>query len=229
MSSLIHFRSKIEWHHLSEGGTRQNRGQSSELRWIRTYSIGDDPRDIAWHRWAWLDTLYTKERDNTLHPSVVLLSLLDDETLSFSTEDHPDAKQSFLTELQSRIAESARKIRFPYICTDTIQSRVSWEWEKSIIIVLGDIESIDSIGELSVLSKKNDIIFLFLLHPTEIQPEKNMLFASKTAGRKYHEKLREYREKAEREAIEHDIAFLPCTTEDDPTLLLNYFFKYRYV
>jgi hypothetical protein len=97
------------------------------------------------------------------------------------------------------------------------------------MIIVGDIESIERISELASLAKKNDIIFLFLLHSTEIQPEKNTLFESRKAGKKYQDALERYREKAEQEAMKHDIAFLPCMTEDAPSLLLNHFFKYRYV
>lgn len=176
-----------------------------------------------------MDTLYTKERETSLHPDVILLSLLDTDTLWFSTDTYPRTKEDFLTELEKNISESARILRFPYEHVYTIEGIWESNYEKSLMIIVGDIESIEHISELASLAKKNDIIFLFLLHPTEIQSEKNMLFESRKTGKKYQDALREYREKAEQEAMKHDIAFLPCTTEDIPSLLLNHFFKYRYV
>lgn len=229
LSSLIHFRSRYEGTHQSDWGTKNTRWRSSEIQWIRSYSIGDDPRDIAWKRGAGMDTLYTKERESSLHPDVILISLLDDDTLWFSTDTYPSTKYDFLTELEKNISESARILRFPYEYIYTLEGIWENTIEKSLIIIVGDIESTDRIREIGNLAKKNDIIFLFLLHPTEIRPEKHMLFESKKTGKKYHDALKEYREKAEQEAMKHNIAFLPCTTEDVPSLLLNHFFKYRYV
>lgn len=228
MKHLIYFRSTQEWTHMNEVGSRRIRGQSSEIRWIRWYSIGDDPRDIAWKKWTGTENLYTKEREASLHPKVYLISLLDEKYSDFSTTENPQTKQDFLIRMREEIRESAQTLRFPFLeLSDGNNSLTEMRIEKSIILILGDIDSNKNIENFSHLSRNNDIIFLFLLHPEELSP--SHIFESKKAKSSYHEALEKFQTEQEKQARNHHIEFLSCTTEDIPSLLLNNFFKYRYV
>lgn len=227
MKHHIYFRSPQEWMHMNEVGSRRIRGQSSEIRWIRWYSIGDDPRDIAWKKWTGSGNLYTKERESSLHPKVYLISLLDEKYADFATPENPQTKHNFLTQMREAIQESAHVLRFPFMELSLEDTTSEMLIQKSIILILGDIDSSRNMRNLSHLSKDNDVIFLFLLHPEELSP--SHIFESRTAKSSYHEAFQEFQSQQEKEARNHAITFLPCTTEDIPSLLLNNFFKYRYV
>ena len=228
MKHLIYFRSTQEWTHMNEVGSRRIRGQSSEIRWIRWYSIGDDPRDIAWKKWTGTENLYTKERESSLHPRVYLISLLVEKYSDFSTPENPQTKQEFLTRMREEIQESAQVLRFPFReLSPENDSLIEMSIEKSILLILGDIDSIHDIEKFSHLSRNNDVIFLFLLHPEELSP--SHIFESRKIKSSYHEALEKLQTEIEKQARNHNIEFLPCTTKDIPSLLLNNFFKYRYV
>ncbi len=229
MQKLIHFRSRIESHHTSESGKRI-RGQSIDVQNIRAYSLGDDPRDIIWKKWIGTETLYSRERSMSTHPDVYTLSCIAEKSWAFSTVTHPRSKNDFIQELENIIRESAQKLRFSY-------QRASWKsWDKeemrnTILLIIWDIDSIGLVQEYFPFSKNNDIIFVFLLHPVEISPEERdaLIFESWKISSTYEEALRMSMNQWKHEFSSHDIAFLPCTTLDNPSLLLNHFFKYRYV
>ncbi len=229
MQKLIYFRSKIESHHTTERG-KKIRGQSIDVSGIRLYMPGDDPRDILWKKWVGMGNIYRREREHVSHPEVFLISLIAEKSGNFSTKIHPRSKNDFTQELADILRESARKLRFPY-------QRRSWGlWDQkrdtnTIFLILWDIDSIGLSREYFPFSRNNDIIFLFLLHPVEISPEEKgaLIFESWKVSQTYDEALRASIHHWKYELSSHGVAFLPCSTLDDPALLLNHFFKYRYV
>lgn len=130
--------------------------------------------------------------------------------------------------MREEIQESAQVLRFPFLeLSPENDSLTEMRIEKSIILILGDIDSIHGIEKFSHVSRNNDVIFLFLLHPEELSP--SHIFESKKVKSSYREALEKLQAETEKQARNHNIEFLPCTTEDMPSLLLNNFFKYRYV
>ncbi len=229
MQKLIYFRSKIESHHTTERG-KKIRGQSVDISGIHLYVPGDDPRDILWKKWVGTGNIYRREREHASHPEVFLISLIDETCGDFSTESHTKTKNIFIRELEVLLTESARKLWFSY-------QKSSWkpyskEWKSNaILLILWDIDSIELSRKYFPFSRNNDIIFLFLLHPVEISPREKgaLIFESWKVSQTYDEVLRASIHHWKYELSSHGIAFLPCSTLDDPALLLNHFFKYRYV
>ncbi len=228
MNNLIYFRTKIESHHMSEYGKRV-KGQSLDISGIRWYIPGDDPRDILWKKASGSGNIYSRDRSGTSHPTVTFVSLIDGASLDFCTDAYPQTKSTYIHELESIIRESARQLHFPY----QSKRHISWSQntaKHTILIILWDIDSIDRSREYFPYSKYNDVIFLFLLHPVELSVEKQMtmIFESWQISDTYQEALRAYMHGWRSEFSDHRIAFLPCSTQDEPVLLLNHFFKYRY-
>ena len=230
MNQLIHFRSHIEGHHPSESRNQKTRGPWTEVHSIRPYVAGDDPRNIAWKKWAGSWGLYSKERELSEHAPVILISLLDRQYSDFHTQYYPVSKQDFLSTLERSLAESALHLRFPLEVidphTDVIAHRES---NSCIILLLWDIENRKNTPEFLHLARDNDVIFLSLSHPIELDPfEEVYWFESKIIKQEYRNALE--KEKKALEKILHDrwIAIIPCTTDEHPVELLNHFFKYRY-
>ncbi len=230
MNHLIHFRSHIEGRHASESTSQKVRGPWVEVGSIRPYVTGDDPRNIAWKKWVWIGTIYTKEREISEHAPVIFISLLNREYADFHTLSHPVSKNDFFTALQKSLSESALHLRFPLeqivSGTDNI---AQLQRSRSIILILGDIENRKNENEFLHLSRDNDIIFLSLFQRVELDPfEEEIWFESTIVKQEYREALKWAKIAQEKLLHEHRVAIIQCTTEDNPVHLLNHFFKYRY-
>ena len=230
MKQLIHFRSHIEGRHPGESTSQKVHGPWIEVGSIRPYVAGDDPRNIAWKKWAWIGTIYTKEREISEHVPVVLVSILNPEYADFRTEEYPVSKKSFLNTLQRSLRESALHLRFPLEEVDSNATDIAQlQRSRSIILVLGDIENRKTCSEFFHLSKDNDVIFLSLTHPVELNRfEELHWFDSRIIKQEYREALKWAKNIQKKLLHEHSIAVIQGSTEDNPVHLLNHFFKYRY-
>ena len=228
MRALIHFRSHIlEWTQ-SEVGLHPLRNQGTEVQWVRPYIIGDDPRHIAWKKWAGTRDLYTKEYTLGVHPRIVVLPLLDEKTLDYATREIPESKWSFLTTLLASITESARALRFD-MSSITVQELQEKHFTHTLILIVTDIENASRYREFLPFGSQNDVIFLELAHPIELYPERWTLFESRHIQSEYRIALdRERTERAD-DLLKHRITPLFAETNTSPVTFLNHFFKYRYV
>lgn len=101
----------------------------------------------------------------------------------------------------------------------------------TIILIIGDLERERYADIMEKIPKGNDTIFLLLLHPLECDTQRDgqsILFESQVISESYRRALQEEMTYREYDCSSRQIAFLSTTTEENPSLFLNHFFKYRY-
>ncbi len=78
------------------------------------------------------------------------------------------------------------------------------------------------------LCRHNDVIFLSIFHPGELEAEKNTLFDSKIPGKKYYMELGKQLKNIETTVHSLSWSNIVLRTSDIIPLKLNHYFKYRY-
>lgn len=222
--TLIHIRTRLDGSHQSEWWKVYRHGRSTEVGWIRSYIISDDPRDIAWHRWAHINWLYTKERESSIHPWVYSISLFDRDYLDIIGSDS-FSKREYIEDFIHIMRENSRSFHYPY--TSLTRRDELMNIEKSVVFIIGGIEHYSEFPTLIWPMIKNDIIFIELTHTEEHTG--NTYFLSHIGGKKYSKAVEIERKKWMDFAQAHSMDILHSNCHDDIVLLLNHFFKYRYV
>lgn len=228
---MIHFRTRLEGTTLSSKSYWSARGRSTEIRWLREYSVWDDPRDIAWKRGSSPRGLYTKEREDAYNPPILLISLISRLSGSYTSDPSIPSKWQWKDTLSREISLSTASLRIPYSEIDIFSERTV-PFEKSLIFLLIDIESYEDFARIDtmIFEQKNDIILIFLLHPDELPyTHTSILYESHTIASTYKKKYDTLINELYATSSRRWISPVVANTSEDPTLLLNHFFKYRYV
>lgn len=237
MSYIIHFRSKQNQKHTWIGSEKKMRSRWSEYDTIHPATPYDDARDIAWKQSAKSDSLYTKSREDTMNISIRLIGIYD-ESWDFSL-DYRDEKTKFYQTLDHACRDTSKY--YKYIYDEKKYTHMSIEWvskilrnkhlERELIIIMtSDLESIHYEG-LSPLAKHNDIILLHILHPYESNPDiyTGILCESRSIDSiSYKQSLTQVQKDIKEYLSNNNIAYIWGISTDNPTILLNYFFKNRY-
>lgn len=237
MWHTIHFRSNMSSLQGGVGSLQKIRSRGIEYESIRPATPTDDARDIAWKQSARSDTLSVKSREDTRRLEIMLIGISD---ISWElTLDAWDDKYSFYT----RIADASRQTSHTsgYTYTENKYTHMGI-WEVSsllkkrkikntlILFVTSQLES-SEYTELISLWRQNDIVVMHLLHPFEEHPEKypHILTESQSIDyKKYLDDLALATNSIKTLLSQQNISFLPASSKDNPTELLNHFFKNRY-
>jgi uncharacterized protein (DUF58 family) len=202
-----------------------------EIRSIRTYRSGDDPRDILWKKWIGNVWFFVKEREISLHPNVWMISLIhDDSILDFLYEEWCTTKRQYIELLRKSLQDSAHILHFHFREENTIYAHTSKD--PRIMILIGDADHWEEALVYRHTHTNDDIIFIDLSSPIERDEalySKVFFTSRKISMDRYKEAEHETRNARIRLLFENQIAAIDCTTEEDPVLVLNHFFKYRYV
>jgi len=100
------------------------------------------------------------------------------------------------------------------------------------MILIGDADHWEETLVYRHTHTNDDIIFIDLSSPIERDEAlySKVFFTSRKISRnRYKEAEQETRNVRIQLLSENQIAAIDCTTEEDPVLVLNHFFKYRYV
>ena len=236
MPDIIHFRSHQRWRQTGLGSTRNMKQRGSEYDSLRLATPLDDARDIAWKQSLKWESLYMKSREESTDIIVSLIGI-EDQSWDFSLEGE-NTKRDFYTHLERACHHTSIREWYSYthhIYTHTSIYEISWELidkhvrNKLMICIVSDLEKshYEYLGKLAI---HNDIIILHLLHPYESDTNlsTSTLIESSLIDIWYISMLRQARENIRSYLIGDHISYLPALSTDDPTTLLNHFFKYRY-
>lgn len=236
MTDIIHFRTHRKWYRSGVGSTEKIRTRWSEYDTLRTATLYDDARDIAWKQSLKSETLYVKSREDTTDIRVLLWGI-GDASWDFSLM-WGDDKQTYYRNLEKICETSCRQSHISYkshYTSDTIGLLV-WEYktkeiERYLIIVVVSSLEIEDYESLATLAKHNDIIVIHLFHVYEFAPEDyphTLIESSLIDITAYHWALDERKTAIRKELSRNTIWYIESLTKDNPIELLNHYFKHLY-
>lgn len=232
----IVFRSKILDHTYSGNSYKTIQRRGADWSNLRIYD-NDDTRDIAWSR-SNLETIYVKERQNQWAIRIigVFIGWLWDD---FFIESSFESKWFFLESAMRIIQKSATKNNYTY--TSYIGETLESVWKKlqlshtknNLILIFRTYTGDNNIPpEILKISSQNDIIFVDIFHPFELNPIKNIMIEGKIFSQgsidRYKKELSKNGKMEDVILSTAHISHIQIKTNENLESRLNYFFKERY-
>ncbi len=216
----------------SSSWLRRHAGRRSETGELSLYTPLDDARDIAWQISTDEDIYkktYTAKRSLSLR-----IITLRDESWEYGDKIWP-SKSSYQKDFVSIVSESCRFHGYremDHIELETIEdlSHVCSESEikNELIFIMTSSLSKEEISEIKHISHLSDVVVLHTFHPRELSHEWG-LYEWKIIWSKYHKKLEYTLESIKNTIISLWWSYINIHTWEDITLVLNTFFKQRYL
>jgi hypothetical protein len=199
------------------------RQRGSDWSHLRVYWDTDDIRDIAWNK-VRPDGLSTRVRET--HGDYHIISYLrttpyDD----FSIWPQSDSRYHMIQELRKNIETSAKFAGYQYSEYTRLDQLTQVQPKNTIMFISGT----DITPDMRLLAYHNDLIYLDIIHPWELDPTSDILFSWQILDTKKY--LQEYKkiQDLKRDTIKKiKASYISLSTADDIVDVLNTFFKKRY-
>lgn len=227
MSNQIIFRSKTASKHTIGNSNKHIRQRGSDWSHLRQYNPLDDIRDIAWSkiRPEWISV---RERQNSWDFDIISY-WGETEYDNFHIWDEAISKWNISKEFNKILKKNAQFWWHQYrdFFGETGLKNLIKQQPKNKLIFIWNYENIDE--NIKLLAFHNDLIFIDLRHPFEIDPTDDYLFSGKIIDVISYKKFFEaYRENTRKNIHKISASYLLVKSNQDITETLNHFFKRRY-
>lgn len=227
MSNQIIFRSKTASKNTIGNSHKNIRQRGSDWSHLREYNPLDDIRDIAWNKIKpeWISV---RERQNSWDFDIISYWW---ETIydNFHIGDATIAKSNAIKQFNLILKKNAQFWWHQYqdfFGKNGINTLIKQQ-PKNALIFIWNYENIDQ--NIKLLAFHNDLIFIDLRHPFELDPSNEYMFSWKVIDiisyKKFFEKQRQEMKKNIQKI---NAAYLLIRSNQDITETLNNFFKRRY-
>lgn len=220
MDDIIHFRTKFSRWKWIWSASKYTSGRSPEASEIRSVHDFDDARDIVWKK-STGTTIYKKNRTVTTSIDVTLVLT---ETL------HDREKLEYFEYIKNKIEISCRFTRdnFFYFENKIANQNNPKIWNNHLVIILTSSIEVTEYQKWIKEYVWNDILFLMVYHPYEIDTQEGYLFESHIPKDSYYREMQIRLREIEKTLHSSWISNILLRTTDNIALKLNHFFKYRY-
>lgn len=200
---------------------RNTSGRSAETSEIRVMSDNDDARDIVWKKSTWT-TIYTRNR--LVNPCIDVALIVHQGITDRIKEEYIRNIRKYI---ETSCLWSGDNYTYEEVTTHSLRRNSSRKKNHLILIVSSSVSEEDYI-QLGKAFSGNDVIFLLLFHPFELESDWHNIFESRIPKNRYYEEIQRRLKEIQKIIHSSQKSNILVRTNDNIVLKLNHFFKYRY-
>lgn len=223
----IFFRS-LRAQHIRKGESKElMRLPGNDWNTLREYSQEDDARNIFWRK-STGERIYTKDRMDSWSFSLYTIfhENLGD---NFCSKNNPISRSEFYHTIEKRISQSAKAGWHGYKELSSSKDFLLLKPKKSLIFIASNSAETSLLQEIQTLAWYNDVIFLHVSHPFEVDGWEDILFDGKKLCTDLYKKESEANQKKLQSSIVNVWAsYIAIKTNEDFEKRINHFFKHRF-
>lgn len=221
MDNTIHFRTRFTREKWVGSASRHTSGRSAEASEIRIMGDNDDARDIVWKKSTGINT-YTRSR--LINPSI-------DVTVVYHRGIYDTIKEKYVKQIWKYIEHSCLWNGDTYSyeeITGSPSEHSPFKKKNHLIFIVSSSVSKQDYIELGKLFPWNDVIFILLFQPIELEPGWLSIFESRIPNKRYYTEIQKRIQEIQKIIHLSQKSNILVRTNDNIVIKLNHFFKYRY-